>query len=215
MRKSKLPDKELNQQQTESKLSDSKPRQEKKARFSPGTTHNTNGVRSNFNNGNGYNRGNYNQHGGYRQQKNFREERYTGGGSNSHRNVYSQRFSMERKRDDSRTKRFYNGERRPSQNRPQMSDSNIVTIRGDQKPMKFYVFLAKQLFYKEKYQEVVLIGVSRNIFNVLKVAQMLTNFKYATVSKIKTKSFTSRDNMKMAKVEITLTKTHDFEELYE
>jgi type VI protein secretion system component Hcp len=84
----------------------------------------------------------------------------------------------------------------------------------DEKPVKFYVFLTKELFFNEKYKEVELHGVRNNIFNVLKVVQIMTKFKYATISKIKTKSITVGDSYRSAKLIITMAKSPEFEDLY-
>ena len=57
------------------------------------------------------------------------------------------------------------------------------------------------------------------IFTVIRVAEVLTKFKYATITRIKTHSYQSSQNVggplkKVAKVVITLTKSEDFEQLY-
>lgn len=93
-----------------------------------------------------------------------------------------------------------------------------MNVHAD-KPCKFYVFLVKQLFHNEKHTEVTVSGVGMNIFQVIKVTEILTRFKYATVSRIKTHSYqppmsAGGPMKKAAKVVITLTKSSDFEQLY-
>jgi len=58
-----------------------------------------------------------------------------------------------------------------------------------------------------------------NIFQVIKVTEILTRFKYASILKIKTHSYQPSTNAggplkKVAKVVITLTKSEDFEQVY-
>jgi hypothetical protein len=114
-----------------------------------------------------------------------------------------------------------NGERRRFETRPprenaqvKREQSNIIFVKQE-RSTKFYVYLVKQLFHNEKYDTVQLHGAGFNIFSVIKVAEIISRFKYADIARIKTKAIeNSQMGQKSAKLIITLSKTADFEKLY-
>ena len=74
------------------------------------------------------------------------------------------------------------------------NNSNIVYVQCDRKNTQFYVYLVKQMFHTEKFEEVELHGQGQpDIFTVIKLSEILTKYCYASVGKIKTKSFQARN----------------------
>jgi hypothetical protein len=184
---------------------------------------------SNFRGGRGFgqrgggNIGAMNSRGGFRQgmrgEGTFMREKAYGGRGGLSRGEFVQKRDPRRMGD--RDHRFNqsnnqlsrrNYSQPPRANKDGVQQSNIVSVHSD-RPVKFYVFLAKQLFHNQKYEEVVLQGVEMNIFNAIKAAEIITRYNYATITKIKTKSF--QNSLKIgAKLMITLKKADNFEELY-
>ena len=92
--------------------------------------------------------------------------------------------------------------------------NNFIMV-SEMKTPSFYVYLFKKLVHNEKFEEVILQGrAPENIYSVIKVSEILTKYKYATIGKIKTKAFMKKFGQKGAKLIIVLNKAPEFEEVF-
>ena len=91
---------------------------------------------------------------------------------------------------------------------------NFVSVQTQRKPFTFYLYLVKQMFHNENYEEIVLLGKDHeDVFQAVKIVEVLITHKYAVVSKIKTHTTFSRGKC-IPKLVITLKKTPEFEQVY-
>ncbi|CAK9205348.1 unnamed protein product [Sphagnum troendelagicum] len=93
---------------------------------------------------------------------------------------------------------------------------NRIQVSNTKKPLFFYVNLAKR--YMEQHEEVELSALGMAIATVVTVAEILKNNGFAIEKKILTSTVDMRDEVRgcliqKAKVEITLGKSEQFEEL--
>ncbi|KAH9538476.1 hypothetical protein CY35_15G007600 [Sphagnum magellanicum] len=93
---------------------------------------------------------------------------------------------------------------------------NRIQVSNTKKPLFFYVNLAKR--YMEQHEEVELSALGMAIATVVTVAEILKNNGLAIEKKILTSTVDMRDEVRgcliqKAKVEITLGKSEQFEEL--
>ncbi|KAJ1685305.1 hypothetical protein LUZ63_016695 [Rhynchospora breviuscula] len=92
---------------------------------------------------------------------------------------------------------------------------NRIQVSNTKKPLFFYVNLAKR--YMQQYAEVELSALGMAIATVVSVAEILKNNGFAIERKIKTSTVEIKDErvrpIQKAKIEITLGKTENFDEL--
>ena len=112
-----------------------------------------------------------------------------------------------------------NGGQRRADGEKKRSEPNVIFVRD--RPLSFYVFLSKQLFHKDNYDEVALHAVGgESIFSAIRVAELLTRHGYATMARVKTQTAHTRGergerDTKAAKLIIKMAKTAEFNQLYE
>jgi hypothetical protein len=81
---------------------------------------------------------------------------------------------------------------------------------------KFYIYLVKEVLHKNSFDIVQLHGAGDLcISTIAKVVSLLTRMKYVYVSRIKTGSIQGRDGTKVVKLIVHLTKTPEFQEMYD
>ncbi|XP_047342517.1 uncharacterized protein At2g34160-like [Impatiens glandulifera] len=93
---------------------------------------------------------------------------------------------------------------------------NRIQVSNTKKPLFFYVNLAKR--YMQQHNEVELSALGMAISTVVSVAEILKNNGFAIEKKIRTSTVEMKDESKgrpvqKAKIEITLGKTENFDEL--
>ncbi|XP_078174910.1 uncharacterized protein At2g34160-like [Carex rostrata] len=93
---------------------------------------------------------------------------------------------------------------------------NRIQVSNTKKPLFFYVNLAKR--YMLQYAEVELSALGMAIATVVSVAEILKNNGFAIERKIMTSTVEIKDErvprpIQKAKIEITLGKTENFDEL--
>eukprot|EP00252_Welwitschia_mirabilis_P017786 TRINITY_DN394_c0_g2_i1.p1 TRINITY_DN394_c0_g2~~TRINITY_DN394_c0_g2_i1.p1 ORF type:complete len:135 (+),score=36.34 TRINITY_DN394_c0_g2_i1:267-671(+) len=93
---------------------------------------------------------------------------------------------------------------------------NRIQVSNTKQPLFFYVNLAKR--YLKNHDEVELSGLGMAIATVVTVAEILKNNGLAVEKKIMTSTVDMKDEtrsrpIQKAKIEILLTKSHNFEEL--
>lgn len=93
-------------------------------------------------------------------------------------------------------------------------ESNVLFFRED-RPAKHFIYKAKQILHSPEFEQVELHSSSdRSILTLLKVVEILTKYNYATVTRIKTKTF-YQGGQKAAKLVMILARTSDFEKVYQ
>ncbi|CDW85305.1 UNKNOWN [Stylonychia lemnae] len=92
--------------------------------------------------------------------------------------------------------------------------SNIIQLRQE-RGVKFYIRLVKSLMKHKGFDTVELHGTGdAYIFDAVKITEVLLRYSYVTISRMKTKTIFQGDR-RAAKIVIQLTKSADFEELYD
>ena len=90
----------------------------------------------------------------------------------------------------------------------------MIFLRQD-RGVKFYIYLVKQLLHNHDFTFVELHGAGEsNIFNSIKVTEVLTKYNYVTMTRIKTKTL-FKSSQKAAKIVIVLSKTTEFDRIYQ
>eukprot|EP00252_Welwitschia_mirabilis_P017785 TRINITY_DN394_c0_g1_i1.p1 TRINITY_DN394_c0_g1~~TRINITY_DN394_c0_g1_i1.p1 ORF type:complete len:136 (+),score=45.62 TRINITY_DN394_c0_g1_i1:235-642(+) len=103
-----------------------------------------------------------------------------------------------------------------SENNNNNQKKNRIQVSNTKQPLFFYVNLAKR--YLKNHDEVELSGLGMAISTVVTVAEILKNNGLAVERKIMTSTVDMKDEtrsrpIQKAKIEILLTKSHNFEEL--
>jgi len=94
-------------------------------------------------------------------------------------------------------------------------EPNVVRVSTKRTP-QFYIYLVKELFHKNNFDVVQLHGAGNTcVVSIARVVNTLTKRKYVAVARIKTGTIQGREGTKIGKFIVHLTKTDEFETIYD